>query len=102
MRVPAPDPALPNDAIPHPPPELPATHHYELRRCLHPGCQNWPHSMRRWEWEVVQCFRSGEPVPRYEDVMETWHGASTYPHTYLVAVSSNWCRRELNEAVPGE
>lgn len=92
-------PALTTDAIPYPPSELSDRHHYELRRCLIPGCQAWPHPMQPWEWEVVQCFHRGEPVPRYEDVMETWHGAATYPHTYLVAVVTNWCRRELNEAV---
>ena len=47
----------------------------------------------------MQCFRHDEPAPTYEDVMALWHGASTYPHTYMVAVSSNWCRRELNEAI---
>jgi hypothetical protein len=83
----------------YPPPELPGTHHYELRRCLRPGCRAWPHPLESWEWEVVECFRDDEPVPRYEEIMAAWHGASTYPHTYLVAVASNWCRRELNEAV---
>lgn len=99
MRAPATDPTLTTEQIPYPPPELPAKMHHEMRRCLRPGCQSWPHPMQRWEWEVVQCFHRGEPVPRYEDVMATWHGAATYPHTYLVAVSTNWCRRELNEGV---
>lgn len=90
---------LTTDAIPYPPPELSDRHHHELRRCLIPGCQSWPHPMRLGEWEVVQCFHRGEPVPRYEDVMATWHGAATYPHAWLVAVVANWCRRELNEGV---
>ena len=91
--------ALTTDAIPYPPPELSDRHHHEIRRCLTPGCQSWPHPMQPWEWEVVQCFHRGEPVPRYDDVMETWHGAATYPHMWLVAVVTNWCRRELNEAI---
>lgn len=97
MHAPAVDPTLTTELIPYPPPALPVTHHYEIRRCLRPGCQHWPHPMQGWEWEVVQCFRHDEPVPRYEDVMEHWHGASTYPHTYLVAVVTNWCKRELHE-----
>jgi hypothetical protein len=101
MRAPAVDPTLPNELIPYPPPALPATHHHEIRRCLTPGCRSWPHPMYPGDWEVVQCFRHDEDVPRYEDVMSTWHGAATYPHTYLVAVSGNWCKRELNE-VRGE
>jgi hypothetical protein len=99
VRAPVVDPTLTTSKIPYPPPELPAKMHHEMRRCLRPGCQSWPHPMQLWVWEVVQCFRHDEPVPRYEDVMATWHGASTYPHTYLVAVVTNWCRRELNEAV---
>ena len=98
MRAPATEPALTTDEIPYPPPELPATMHYEMRRCRIPGCSHWPHPMGLGDWEVVHCFRGTEVVPRYEDVMAKWVGASTYPHTYLVAVVTNWCRRELNEA----
>jgi len=99
MRAPAAAPTLTTDEIPYPPPELPLTMHHELRRCLRPGCRSWPHPMIMGEWEVLHCFERDEQVPRYEDVMATWIGASAYPHTYLVAVASNWCRRELNEVV---
>jgi hypothetical protein len=99
VRAPVTDPALTTDETAYPPPALPKGYHHEIRRCLRPACDRQVHPMASWEWEVVQCFRPDEPVPRYEDVMTTWHGAATYPHTYLVAVSTNWCRRELKETI---